>query len=165
MQKKCISFCQRLDKMHHISEEDFRSINWLPTSKWVNQCISTTQFKFLNKIFEFASHCRIGRRNKLTKNKILSHKTNMGQKAISFSGSSLWNSLPELIKKTDYSNTFKQNFENYCLNWINNELMKSHCYVFKDLTILTYIYFLYLEYIFLFFFHLLLFLEKEPHWK
>ena len=26
-QNKCIRFCLRLDKMHHISEEDFRLIN------------------------------------------------------------------------------------------------------------------------------------------
>ena len=38
-QNKCIRFCRRLDKMHYISEEDFRLINWLPNSKKVNQCI------------------------------------------------------------------------------------------------------------------------------
>ena len=30
MQNKCIRFCLRLDKMHHISDEDIRLINWLP---------------------------------------------------------------------------------------------------------------------------------------
>ena len=34
-QNKWIRFCLRLDKTHHISEEDFRLINWLPTSKRV----------------------------------------------------------------------------------------------------------------------------------
>ena len=33
MQNKCITFCLRLDKMHHTSGEDFRLINWIPTSK------------------------------------------------------------------------------------------------------------------------------------
>ena len=28
MQNKCIHFCFKLDKMHHISEEEFRLINW-----------------------------------------------------------------------------------------------------------------------------------------
>ena len=41
MQNKCIRFCLRPDKMHHISDEDFRLINWLPTSKIVDQCIYT----------------------------------------------------------------------------------------------------------------------------
>ena len=47
-QNKCIRFCLRLDKMHHISEEDFRLINWLPTSKRVDQYINTITFKFVN---------------------------------------------------------------------------------------------------------------------
>ena len=45
-QNKCIRFCLKLDKMHHISEEDFRSIYWLPTIKNLNQCINTIRFKF-----------------------------------------------------------------------------------------------------------------------
>ena len=104
-QNKCIRFCLRLDKMHHISEEDFRLINWLPTSKRVDQCINTITFKFVNntcpyylrEIFQFAPQCRIGTRNKFAKLKIPFHKTNMGQKAISFIGPSLWNSLPDYI--------------------------------------------------------------------
>ena len=45
MQNKCIRFCLSLDKMHHISEGDFRLINWLPTNKIVDQCIKTITFK------------------------------------------------------------------------------------------------------------------------
>ena len=114
-----------LDKMHHISDEDFRFINWLPTNKRVDQCINTITFKFVNdtcpyylkEIFEFAPHCRIDTRNKFAKLKIPFRKTNMGQKAISFVGPSLWNSLPELIEKNpDNLNTFKHNVKNYCLN-------------------------------------------------
>ena len=124
MQNKCIRFCLRLDKMHHISEEDFRFINWLPPSKRVDQCINTITFKFVNntylyylkKVFEFAPNCRIDTRNKFAKLKIPFRNTNMGQKAISFVGPSLWNSLTELIKKTDHLHTFKHNVKNYCLN-------------------------------------------------
>ena len=110
--------------MHHISEENFRLINWSPSSKRVDQCINTITFKcvnnncpyYLKEVFEFARHCRIDTRNKFAQLKIPFHKTNMGQKAISFVGPSLWNSLPELIKKTDNLNTFKHNVKNYCLN-------------------------------------------------
>ena len=92
MQNKCIRFWLSLDKMHHISEGDFRLINWLPTSKRVDRCINTVTFKSFNntcpyclkEVFEFAPHCRIGTRNKFAKLKIPSRKTNMGQKAISF---------------------------------------------------------------------------------
>ena len=41
MQNKYIRFCLRLDKIHQISEEDFRLVNWLPTNKRVVQCINT----------------------------------------------------------------------------------------------------------------------------
>ena len=124
MQNKCIRFCLSLDKMDHISEADFRLINWFP-SRRVDQRINNITFKFVNntcpyylkEIFEFAPHCRIDTRNKFAliywnkfaKLKIPFRKTNMG--------SSLWNSLPELIKKADNLNTVKHNFKNYCLNW------------------------------------------------
>ena len=47
MENKCIRFCLRLDKMHHIFAEDFRSVNCLPTSKRVNQCTNTISFEFV----------------------------------------------------------------------------------------------------------------------
>ena len=113
-----------MDKMHHISEGDFRLINWLPTSKRVDQSINTITCKFVNntcpyylkEIYEFAPQCRIDTRNKFAKLKIPFCKTNMRQKAISFVGPSLWNSLPESIKKTAKLNTFKHNVKNCCLN-------------------------------------------------
>ena len=36
-QNKCVRFCVKLDKMHHISEEDFKTINWLPVDQRVQQ--------------------------------------------------------------------------------------------------------------------------------
>ena len=86
MQNKCIWFCLRLDKMHHISLAEFRSINWLPTKETVHQCINATIFKlvnknrpyYLNEIFEFFLHCRIARRNSFAKLKHSSRKTNTG---------------------------------------------------------------------------------------
>ena len=106
MQNKCIRFCLRLDKMYSISEEDFRLITWLTSSKRVNQCLNTITLEFVNntcpyylkEIFEFAKHCRIDTRHKFAKLKIPFRKTNLRQKAISFVGPSLWNSLRKLIK-------------------------------------------------------------------
>ena len=48
MQNKSMRFCLKLDKMHHISESEFKLINWLPTSKRVDQCINTTTYNFVN---------------------------------------------------------------------------------------------------------------------
>ena len=36
MQNKRIRFCLKLEKMHYIFEEEFKSITWLPTSKLVD---------------------------------------------------------------------------------------------------------------------------------
>ena len=55
-------FCLKLDKMHVISEEEFKLINWSPTSKRVDQCINAITYNFVNntclyyliEIFEFA---------------------------------------------------------------------------------------------------------------
>ena len=66
--------------MHHISEEDLRSINWLPTSKRefvTSKFVSNTCPYYLKEIFEFASHCRIDPRNRFAKLKISFRKTNM----------------------------------------------------------------------------------------
>ena len=97
MQNKFIRFCLKLDKMHHISEEEFKVRNWLPTSKKVDQCINTITYNFanstcpyyLNEIFDFSPHCRIGTRNNFSKLKNPFRKTNMGQKAISYTGPSI----------------------------------------------------------------------------
>ena len=74
--------------MHDIYEEEFRLINWLPAFKRVDQCINTISYNFvnntfpyyLNEIFEFAPHRRIGIRIKFSKLKNLFRKTNMGKK-------------------------------------------------------------------------------------
>ena len=85
LQNKCIRFCLRLDKVHHISEENFRSVNWLPTSKRVNQCINIITFRFLitlvfyqKEILEFAKNCRIDTRNKFEKLKMPFRKDKHG---------------------------------------------------------------------------------------
>ena len=121
MQKKCIRVCLKLDKMHHISEEEFKSTNCLPTSKMVDQCINTITYKFvnntfsyyLNEISEFAPHCSIGTRNNFFKLKNPFRKTNMAQKAISYIGPSIWNSLSHLIKRANSLNTFKHNLKKH----------------------------------------------------
>ena len=107
--------------MHHISENEFRLINWLPTSKRVDQCINTITYNFvnnfcpyyLNENFEFASHCRIGTKNNFSKLKNPFCKTNMGQKVISYNGPSIWKSLPDPIKRANSLNTFKHNIKKH----------------------------------------------------
>ena len=47
MQNKCIRFGLKLDKMHHISKEDFK-MNWLPVNQRVQQSLNVTVFKYVN---------------------------------------------------------------------------------------------------------------------
>ena len=97
MQNKYIWFCLRLDKMQHISLAKFRSIHWFHTKERVYQCINAMIFKFVNKncpfylneIFEFAPHSRIGTINSFAKLKLPSRKTKRGQKTLSYIGLSL----------------------------------------------------------------------------
>ena len=107
MQNKCIRFCLKLDKMHHISEEDFKTINWLPVDQRVQQSLNVTVFKYVNKacpyymkeVFEYASQGRISSRNNYAKLKVPFRKTTMGQKSLSYIGPSVWNKLPSLMKR------------------------------------------------------------------
>ena len=48
MKNKCIRFCLRLGKMHHMSEENFKLLNWLPNCERLDQCINNVTFKFVN---------------------------------------------------------------------------------------------------------------------
>ena len=123
IKNKCISFCLKLDKMHHISDEEFRLINWLPTTKRLDQCIHTITYNFvnntcpyyLNKIFESVPHCRIGTRNNFSKLKNPFCKTNMGQKTISQIGPFVWNCLPDSLKKANSLNTFRHHVKKHYL--------------------------------------------------
>ena len=48
LQNKCIRFCLQLDKMSHISEKAFETINWLPIKERYNQCVNSTAFKYFD---------------------------------------------------------------------------------------------------------------------
>ena len=123
MQNKCIRFCLKLDKMHHISEEDFKTINWLPVNQRVQQSLNVTVFKYVNKVcpyymkkvFEYASQGRISSRNNYAKLKVPFHKTTMGQKSPSYIGPSVWNKLPSSIKRNISLNKFKYDVKKHCL--------------------------------------------------
>ena len=58
----------------------------------------------------------IDTRNSFAKLKYPFRKTNTGQKTLSYIGPSLWNNLPETIKKTNNLNTFKHNVKSLYLN-------------------------------------------------
>ena len=123
MQIKCIDICRKLGKMCHLSGEEFKLINWLPTSKRIDQCmnmitnhiVSNICPYYLNESCELAPHCRIGTRNNLSKLKNLFCKTNMKQKAISCIGPSIWSSFSDSVKRANSLNTFIHNVKKHYL--------------------------------------------------
>ena len=78
----------RLDKMHHMSPPEFRSINWLPENETAHQCINAITFKlvnsncpfYLNEIVEFVLRCRTDTRNSFARLKHPFHNTRWGRK-------------------------------------------------------------------------------------
>ena len=48
-QNKCIRYCLHLDKMTHISKNEFETLNWLPVKDRFNQSINSTVFKYFTK--------------------------------------------------------------------------------------------------------------------
>ena len=85
--------------------------------KKVHQCLNAITFKFvnnacpyyLNEVYEDAPRCRIESRCNFPKLRISFWKTNMGQKGLSYIGTSLWNNLPKCVKKRTVLNAFKHN--------------------------------------------------------
>ena len=124
-QNKCIRFCLKLDKRYHIFSNEFDSINCMPVNIRVHQCINAITFKFfnnacphcLNEVYEYAPQCRIELRRNFAKVKVRFRKTSMGQDGLSYIGPSLWNNLPESLKKNNtVLNTFKHNLKNKYLD-------------------------------------------------
>ena len=46
---KCMRFCLRLDKLKHISHEEFERLNWLPVSYRFKQCVNSMVSKYFNE--------------------------------------------------------------------------------------------------------------------
>ena len=107
MQNNCIRFCLQLHKMGTISHKEFQDLNWLPVITRLEQCVISIVFKFINgncpyysnEVLEFPPECNIRLWNNFLKLKRPFQNTNTGQKALSFIGHSLWNQIPDMLKK------------------------------------------------------------------
>ena len=109
--------------MYHISEEDFKIINWLLVYQRVRQSLNATVFKYVNnacpyyteEVFEYASQRRISSRNNQAKLKDPFRKTNMEQKSLSYISPSVWNKLPSSMKRNISLNKFKHDVKKHYL--------------------------------------------------
>ena len=122
-QNKCIRFCLKLDKIHHISEEDFKTIDWLSVVQRVRQSLNVIVFKYVNnacpyymkEVFEYTSKGRISSRNNYARLKVPFRKTTKGQKSLSYIGPSVWNKLPSSMKRNISLDKFKHDVKKYYL--------------------------------------------------
>ena len=127
-QSKCIRFCLQLDKLKHISHEEFERLNWLPVTYRFKQCVNTIVFKYfneqcpnyLNEVFDVAVENNFQLRGSFQKLKCPFRKTNTGQLALSYIGPTFWNKTPDTLKRTKNLNNFKHNLKKYFLNELKN---------------------------------------------
>ena len=130
LQNKCIRFCLNLDSKAHIGLTKFEKINWLPINDRFEQCISSMTFKFfnylsplyMNDVFKLAHQNTTATRSSLFKLRQPLRKTNLGQKNLSYVVPSIWNKLPNFLKRTDNinTNTVKKHFFQRMNNEENN---------------------------------------------
>ena len=109
--------------MHHFSEKDFKTVNWLSVDQRVQQSLNITIFKYVNDAclyymkedFEYASQGRISKRDNHARLKVPFCKTTTGQRSLSYIGLSVWNKLPSSMKRNISLNKFKHDVEKHYL--------------------------------------------------
>ena len=114
MQNKCIRFCLNLGNRHHISANNFKEINWLPTKERFEQCVCVSTFKFwkdqspayMSDIYNKIDYTH-GTRRCYLRLELPFKNTFSGQKGLSFVGPRLWNDLSFDLKACNGANTFK----------------------------------------------------------
>ena len=122
-QNKCMRFCLRLDKLKHISHEEFERLNWLPVTNRFKQCVISIVFKYfngqcpnyLNEVFDVATESNFQLRNSFQNLKCPFRKTNNGQHALYYIGLTFWNKTPDTLKCSNNLNISKHNFKKYIL--------------------------------------------------
>ena len=131
MQNKCIRFSLKLDKMNHVYEECFITINQLHFDQRVQQSLNIRIFKYVNnaylyfrkEVFKYASQGRINSSNNYAKFKALSRKAAMGQNVSHSKISSVWKKLPSSMKRNISLNMFKLDVKKTLLTSIKDVML------------------------------------------
>ena len=127
------AFFLQLDKLKQIlSHEEFERLNWLPVTYGFKQCVYTIVFKYfneqypnyLNEVFDVSVKNNFQWRSSFQlifqKLKWPFGKTDTGQLALSYIGTTFWNKAPDTLKRTKSFNTFKHNLKKSFLNELKN---------------------------------------------
>ena len=122
-QNLCMRFCLQLDKLKHISHEDFECLNWLPSTYRFKQSVNSIVLmyfneqctNYLNEVFDVATESNFQLRSSFQKLICPFRKTNYGQYVLSYIGPALWNQTLHTLKRSNNLNNFKHNFKKYYL--------------------------------------------------
>ena len=114
LQNKCVRFCLQLDNKAHVGITEFKHINWLPVNYRFRQCLAANVFKFfddkypiyMKDVFDKLCISQASTRNSTMKLSQPLRRTNNGQHCISFLAPSVWNNLPNELKRCTNLNTF-----------------------------------------------------------
>ena len=136
-QNKCIRFCLKLNDRSSIKSEDFEKINWLPIHERISQCSLCSIYKFFAKncpnyfdeIYVPLETNGVHTRSSYQKLNVPHRKTNVGQKALSYVGPSLWNNLNKTLKTSTSLNTFKHNIKKHSFNELKKKCLKVSIFI------------------------------------
>ena len=107
----------------HVGITEFKQINWLPLNYRFRQCLAANVFKFFDDkcplykkdVFDKPCISQVSTRNSTMKLSQPLRRTNNGQHCISFLAPSVWNNLPNEVKRCTNLNTFKHKVKEYFL--------------------------------------------------
>ena len=120
-QNKCIRFCLKLGDRSSIKSKEFETINWLPIHERVSQYSVCSVYKYFaqtcpdyfDELFFPAESSRVSTRFSYQKLKLPRCTINIGLKALSYTGPSIWNNLSNSLKNATSLNTFKHSIKNH----------------------------------------------------
>ena len=113
-QSKFIGFYLKLNAKSSIKPKDFKKINWVLIHDRVSQCCLCSIYKFFSRncpncfdeIYVPYVTNVVHTRSSYKKLNVPHSKTNVGQKALSYVGPSLWNNLNTTLKTSTSLNAF-----------------------------------------------------------
>ena len=123
LQNKCVRFCLQLDNKTHAGITEFKQINWLPVNYRFGHSLAANVFKFfddkcplyMKDVFDKSCISQASTGNSTMKPSQPLRRTNYSQHCISFLAPSLWNNLPNELKRCTNLNMFKHKIREYFL--------------------------------------------------
>ena len=110
-------FFLQLDNRTHVGITEFKKINWLPVDCRFRLCLTANVFKFFDNKYPlcmkdvFDNSCMSQTSTRYTTMKLSQplRRTSYGQNCISFLAPSVWNNLPNELKRCTNLNTSLRN--------------------------------------------------------